>query len=94
MVINMDSQNVLHSADGVTSPVSTTFDHGAYFVSMRMTKEAFTMLNKLAESSGQPLDLVIGKAFLLYKAADAKKDGKAVGVAPTSDVLETEFVGI
>ena len=96
MVLNRNSQNVLSSADGgVTSPVSTAWSHGAYLVSMRMTEELFTMLNELAEASGQELDQVIGKAFLLYKAAsDARKDGKAVGVATSSDVLETEFIGI
>jgi len=95
MGIHVDSQNLLHSADGVTSPVSVSAEHGTFFVTMKMSEAAFKTLDKLAESSGQPLDQVISKAFLLYKAAaDAHKDGKSVGVAPSPDVLETEFVGI
>ncbi len=95
MVMPMNSQEALRSADGVTSPVSAAYSPGTYLVEMRMSDEVFGMLNRLAESSGQPLDAVIGKAFLLYKAAaDARQDGKAVGVASSSDVLETEFVGI
>jgi hypothetical protein len=38
---------------------------------------------------------LISKAIALYtEAADATRKGKAVGIAPTADVLETEFVGL
>ncbi len=62
---------------------------------MSMEPEAFELLMGLAETSGQDVEDVIIKSFFLYRAAlDASRDGKAVGIAPSADVLETEFVGI
>jgi hypothetical protein len=93
---SLEPQNVLRPSDGSTSRVSEAFiDTNLYEVSMSMSREAFQMLHGLAASSGQPLDDVIGKAFLLYKASiEAQRDGKAVGIAPSAEVLETEFVGL
>jgi hypothetical protein len=68
---------------------------GNYHVTLTMSEDVASMLADLARSSGQDLDEVISKAFLLYKAsADARREGKVVGIAPTADVLETEFVGL
>jgi hypothetical protein len=41
------------------------------------------------------VSVVFRKALALYKLArEATKEGKAVGVAATPDVLETEFEGL
>lgn len=64
-------------------------------VSMTMSPETFDTLTRLADLTGQGLDDVVSKAFLLYKVAvEAQREGKAVGIAPTPDSLETEFVGL
>ena len=97
MASDIDPKDLLKSADGVTPPVSFTRGNrpGRLLVSMEMSEGALDMLGELASATGQKVEDVIGKAFLLYKAAvDAHKEGKSVGVAPTSDVLETEFVGL
>jgi hypothetical protein len=97
MTSGFDPKDILESADGVTSPVGFTRSNrpGRLLVSMEMSEGALNMLDELASATGQKMEDVIGKAFLLYKAAvDAQKAGKSVGVAPTSDVLETEFVGL
>lgn len=97
MTSGFDPKDVLKSMDGVTSPVAYSIESqsGRFIVSMQMSDGAFEMLGELADATGQKVEDVIGKAFLLYKAAvDAQKEGKSVGVAPTSDVLETEFVGL
>jgi hypothetical protein len=90
-----NTKGVLHSPDGVTSPVTYGVDGSGYFsVCLKMSPESFADLDRLARASGTPLDDVISKAFILYKAAaDASRSGKAVGIAPTPDVLETEFIG-
>lgn len=70
-------------------------EEGRVSVSVTMSENGFAKLDRLARSSGQELGDVIGKAFLLYEAAvEARKEGKAVGIAPNADVLETEFVGL
>jgi hypothetical protein len=97
MMSNFDPKDVLESTDGVTSPVGYSLGSrpGRILLSMEMSEGALDMLGELASATGQKVEDVIGKAFLLYKAAvDAQKEGKSVGVAPTSDVLETEFVGL
>lgn len=59
-----------------------------------MSPEAFNKLAELAEAPGKSWDEVISKAFVLYmEAADADRKGKAVGIAPTADVLEIQFIG-
>lgn len=96
MMTKLDPKDVLRSADGLTPPVSYSLDeHGRIGVYLGMSRQAFQDLIDLAESSGTPLEEIIGKAFLLYKcAAEAHRDGKAVGIAESAEVLETEFVGL
>lgn len=61
---------------------------------VEVSGETLGMLDRLARDGGTTLDEVIAKSFLLYReAAEASRRGKAVGVAPNPDVLETEFVG-
>jgi hypothetical protein len=63
-------------------------------LSLSISPEAFDKLGGLAEAPGKSWDEVISKASALYvEAADANQKGKAVGIAPTADVLETQFVG-
>jgi hypothetical protein len=92
---NLDSTGVLVSGDGITSPVATAIDDsGCFLLSLRMSADALISLDRLAETTGSTLEDVISKAFILYEAAAlASSQGKAVGIAPTPDVLETEFVG-
>ena len=88
------SKDVLRSADGITSPVAFSRDGDRLILSISMSPEAFNKLEELAEAPGKSWDEVISKAFVLYmEAVDANRKGKAVGIAPTADVLETEFVG-
>jgi len=91
----LNPTGVLHSGDDVTSPMSfTPNDPGHISVSLHLSSESFNTLNQLADASGTSIGDVIAKAFILYKAAaQASREGKAVGIAPTPDVLETEFVG-
>jgi hypothetical protein len=93
---NLEPTGMLPSFDGPTSPVAVAaLDEGRVLVSVTMSEDAYAMLDRLARSSGQELRDVIGKAFLLYEAAvEARKEGKAVGIAPNADVLDTEFVGL
>lgn len=92
---HLEPNDVLRSADGLTSPVAvSSAGAGRIGVSMAMSPEAFEALTTLAQESGSRLDDVISKAFVLYRtAAEAHREGKAVGIAPTPDVLETEIVG-
>ena len=57
--------------------------------------EAARQMSELIRESGDsPTDL-FQKALALYKLSkDAVRQGKAVGIAETADLLETEFVGI
>jgi hypothetical protein len=84
------SQGNTNSAAPVSSGSSDL-----YYFSVGISPQLISMLRELAESSGQGRDAVIVKAFHLYKVSvDARREGKAVGIAPTADVLETEFVGL
>jgi hypothetical protein len=90
----LESKNVLRSADRVTSPVSVTRDGKNLVLALSMSPKACDKLQDLADASGESLDDVISKAFVLYiEAADANRHGKSVGIASTADVLETQFVG-
>lgn len=95
-MLNLNQAEVVRSADGVTSPLTFTVDDsGHFFLSLRMSSEAFESLDQIARATGQPLEDVIAKSFLLYQtAAEASLQGKAVGIAPSADVLETQFVGL
>ena len=75
--------------------VNTANDSELIELSLTMSTGAYLRLSHLARSSGQDLSVVVGKAFLLYEAAvEARNEGKAVGIAVNSDVLETEFTGL
>lgn len=59
-----------------------------------MTPEADEFLADLAQQTGLSEGDVIRMALGMFKAAvDAREQGKHVGVARTSDVLEVELVG-
>jgi hypothetical protein len=89
------STDVLRSSDGVTSAVSYTVnDAGHISICLQMSSAWAERLFDLARVTGTTLDDVIAKAFILYDAAvNASREGKAIGIAATPDVLETEFVG-
>ncbi len=63
-------------------------------ITLALSPEAQETLNDLMSlTDDSPKDL-FRKALGLYKVAqDAHKEGKAVGVATSPDVLETEFIG-
>lgn len=92
----IEPEGLLRSEDNVTGPVSVSAgDHDTYRVSLAMPEKAFFMLEEMALASGQNVPDVISKALILYKvSAEAVREGKAVGIASTPDVLETEFVGL
>ena len=59
-------------------------------IALELTPEAGRALDDLAESTGQDVSSLSRKSLALYKLAkEATKEGKAVGVAATPDVLET-----
>lgn len=61
---------------------------------LHLSDAAVQTLNNLLNATGNSPDELFRKALGLYKAAfEARRDSKAVGAAPTADVLETEFVG-
>lgn len=86
---------VLQAPEGSLQPVTMSDDNPPrVIVSMGLSTGMFNALAGLAKESGAGIEDVISKAFLLYKAAaDAHREGKAVGIAPTADALESEFVG-
>ena len=64
-------------------------------ITLELTPEAGKALDDLAESTGQDVSSLFRKSLALYKLAmEATKEGKAVGVAATPDVLETKFEGL
>ena len=93
---NLEPSGLLPSVDGSTSPVAVAaLDEGRMLVSVTMSEAAYAMLERLALATKQDLSHVVGKAFLLYEAAvEAQNEGKAVGIAPKRDVLETVFTGL
>ncbi|MGC1723471.1 MAG: hypothetical protein WA746_31205 [Isosphaeraceae bacterium] len=57
--------------------------------------EAAQALNDLISKTGDDPVGLFRKALGLYKLAEeAKRQGKAVGIATTREALETEFVGL
>jgi hypothetical protein len=63
-------------------------------ITLALSPEASEMLNQLLNLTDDSPDDLFRKSLGLYKAAqDAHKEDKAVGVATSPDVLETEFVG-
>lgn len=63
-------------------------------VTLDLSPEALDLLTRLMEQTKDTPEDFFRKAFALYKAAlDAHAEGKAVGVAPSPEALETEFVG-
>jgi len=61
---------------------------------LAMTPEASDFLADLSHKTGLREGEVIRLALGMLKAAvDAKEQGKHVGIAETSDALDTEFVG-
>jgi hypothetical protein len=63
-------------------------------ITLNLSPEASGLLNQLLNQTGDSPDDLFRKAMGFYKVAqDAHQEGKAVGVATSPDVLETEFVG-
>ncbi len=61
---------------------------------LTMTPEADHFLADLARRTGLKEGDVLRLALGMFKTAvDAKEQGKHIGIADTSDVLDTEFVG-
>lgn len=90
----LESNDVLQSPDGITSAVSFTTHGNELAVCLRMSPSALAKLQGVADASGDSLDEVISKAFVLYiEAAEANRKGKSVGIASSSEMLETQFVG-
>ncbi|MGO9597090.1 MAG: hypothetical protein ACLP7Q_03620 [Isosphaeraceae bacterium] len=64
-------------------------------IAIELTPEANQALDELMQRTGDSLSDLFRKAIGLYKLAEeAKREGKAVGIATTPDSLETEFVGL
>jgi hypothetical protein len=60
-----------------------------------LSAETTQALNELMSRTGDSPSDLFRKALGLYKLAEeAKREGKAVGVAETPDSLETKFVGL
>jgi hypothetical protein len=69
-------------------------DSPALSVDINVSGEMLGMLDHLAQDSGLTLEEVVLRAFVVYKeVVEARRQGKAVGIAPSPDVLETQFVG-
>ena len=95
-MINIDSSVSQTPRDDGLSPLTMPADaRGRVSGRLEMGPEAYRILKDLAEASGTPIGDVLSKSVLLYKAAaDASREGKAVGIASSADALETEFVGL
>jgi hypothetical protein len=64
-------------------------------IAIDLSPEATRSLNELMKRTGDSPSDLFRKALGLYKLAEeAKREGKAVGIAATPDGLETEFVGL
>ena len=64
-------------------------------IAIELTPEANQALDELMQRTGDSLSDLFRKAIGLYKLAEeAKREGKAVGIATTPDSLETVFVGL
>ena len=64
-------------------------------ITLDLTPEAAQAFNELMSRTGDSPSDLFRKALGLYKLSEeAKREGKAVGVATTPDSLETEFVGL
>lgn len=81
---------------GHVSPiVFSKRDDGLVEVTMLMSASGFDYLWKLAEKTDLPVETVIGRSLVLFKAAsEAALEGKAVGVAADPKVLDLEFTGL
>jgi len=92
----IESQGMLRSPDNVTRPVSVSSgDDGLVSLSLAMTEGAYLRLEEMARVSNQDISDIVAKAFILYEVSpEAFREGKSVGIAPNSNVLETEFVGL
>lgn len=79
----------LSSHSGLGSPSVRTG------IAIELTPEANQALDELMQRTGDNLSDLFRKAIGLYKLAEeAKREGKAVGIAITPDSLETVFVGL
>jgi hypothetical protein len=64
-------------------------------VTLDLSPEAARALDELIGQTGDTPSDLFRKALGLYALAEeAKREGKAVGIAATPDSLETEFVGL
>jgi hypothetical protein len=69
-------------------------DGPALSIDINVSGEILGMLDHLAQDSGLTIEEVVLRAFVVYKeVVEARRQGKAVGIAPSPDVLETQFVG-
>ena len=64
-------------------------------IAIELSPEATRTFNELMSRTGDTPSDIFRKALGLLKfAEEAKREGKAVGIATTPDSLETEFVGL
>jgi len=64
-------------------------------ITLDLSPEADAALKQLMTETGDNPTELFRKAITLYKLAkEAQQEGKVVGVAESSDSLETEFVGL
>jgi hypothetical protein len=83
------AQNVRRSAESGRGDESP-----ALSIDINVSGEILGMLDHLAQDSGLTIEEVVLRAFVVYKeVVEARRQGKAVGIAPSPDVLETQFVG-
>lgn len=64
-------------------------------ITLNLSLDAYMALIQLLCMTGESTDDLFRKAISLYKVAvEATQEGKAVGIATSPDVLETQFVGL
>jgi hypothetical protein len=79
------------ATDAMSVPESTT---ARVVRELVMTPEASELLTGLARETGRTEGDVLRMAIGMFKVAvDSKKEGKHVGVSPSREALDLEFVG-
>jgi hypothetical protein len=64
-------------------------------IEVELSPDVTQMVDELMRKTGDSTTDLLRKALALYKlAVEAKSAGKAVGIATSPELLETEFVGL
>lgn len=91
------SEEILVSTDGATSPVSVARGpvSGTLLVSMIMSTRGYSYLEELAESSKSDIKTIMSKSFVLLRiVTDEIQKGNFVGVVSDESVLDIIFTGL